>query len=116
MKFLIPYVKRPVQPQIYSTFLVVIGAMKETKPGVWVSVGDYLFEEHRTPQALPLPRPIEYADMEVECQVCHARFSWRELEYDDHEDPDNAYSTNSKCPVCGAWDCCELELENLPDV
>jgi len=52
---------------------------------------------------------VEYQDTEVQCENCSSKFDWTELESDSTDD---YYSSSTICPN-GAWDCCELEFENL---
>lgn len=56
----------------------------------------------------------DYEDIEVECEDCGAKFSYKELK--DYYDDYCAYITNI-CPKCNSGFCCEVEFEKLtPEV
>lgn len=57
------------------------------------------------------PYEFSYLPTEVCCEECGARFPHMDLEYD--ESCDGECITYSRCPVCGEWDCCTLEMEPL---
>lgn len=49
----------------------------------------------------------------VKCEECNATFSHEYLESDVADCGDN-YSSQV-CPVCGEWDCCEIEYEDIQE-
>lgn len=49
----------------------------------------------------------------VQCEYCNAHFNHEDLEY-DCEDLDSGW-TETKCPKCGGWECCEIEYEKLSE-
>lgn len=51
-----------------------------------------------------------YAPTEVQCQECEAKFLHTDFSSDSSGD--DAYS-NTICPLCGEWDCCDVEFEQL---
>jgi len=71
------------------------------------------FVRGMTPEGLWL---FDYEDTEVECHTCHARFSYEDLKADAIGDGngDEIWS-NSICPKCGEWDCCEIEYESIEE-
>ena len=54
-----------------------------------------------------------YSDTMVQCNSCLKKFDYAELELDwiDYLDA----RTDTKCPFCEAWDCCEIEYEKLSE-
>ena len=63
------------------------------------------------------PHLFEYEDTPVECDNCHEKFSYKELEADAMQDGDGEETwSNWICPKCGEWDCCELEFESVESV
>jgi len=54
------------------------------------------------------PNPI------LTCDNCGGRFKRNELQSDcmDSGDGDEIFS-DTICPLCGEWNCCELEFERL---
>jgi hypothetical protein len=59
---------------------------------------------------MPIPTfAYDHVPTEVECDECGERFPHAELESDDDDDG----WTDTRCPRCGAWGCCELEFERL---
>jgi hypothetical protein len=62
---------------------------------------------------------FEYNDIEISCRRCESRFPISKLEsdyvvYGDGISGD-AFS-DSICPKCGEWDCCDLEYEKPEEV
>ncbi len=69
-----------------------------------------------------LPGPkyyYDYAPSELECKNCKSKFQSNELKYDNREDydgEDEYYSSSDTiCPVCGEWDCCDVEFEEFKE-
>lgn len=61
---------------------------------------------------MPIPTySYNYEDKKVECDNCNSRFNYKSLKYDESSD-NYSYSV---CPVCGTWDCVELEYEKIED-
>ena len=59
-----------------------------------------------------LPEPeyfYKYKKTKVKCNECGSEFCHDQLEADSCMD---AYS-NTICPVCGMWECCDIEYENI---
>ena len=61
-----------------------------------------------------LPEPewlYEYDNYEVECDWCGAIFDWKKLK--SWTDGDEYYYRESDtiCPECGEWDCCQIEFQ-----
>jgi len=56
----------------------------------------------------------EYHDRNVVCRECGCSFPHGDLEadYDGYGEDDEVWS-NSICPVCGEWDCCDFVFEEL---
>jgi DNA-directed RNA polymerase subunit RPC12/RpoP len=64
----------------------------------------------QTAMHAPIPTfSCDHVPTEVECDECGERFPHTELESDDDDDG----WTDTRCPRCGAWGCCELEFERL---
>jgi len=61
----------------------------------------------------------KYRKIKVKCNECKETFYNTELEYGEIDECSccgNGYSySNTKCPKCGEWDCCELEYEKIED-
>jgi len=53
---------------------------------------------------------FQYVQAVVECKECHERFDHSELDSDEIDD--DTWS-DRVCPKCGAFDCCEIEYEEL---
>jgi hypothetical protein len=55
----------------------------------------------------------KYLPYDVECDTCYKKFDHTELMSDriDYE-----WYTNTQCPYCGRWNCCEIEYEKIEDV
>jgi hypothetical protein len=56
---------------------------------------------------------FKYEPTFVTCTECGSMFSHEYLESDEANRGDN-YSSEV-CPVCGEWDCCEVEYEDIRD-
>jgi len=87
-----------------TTFLV---------PGRWQQDADG--SRHRDIQVVhaSCPEPgflFEYEPTMVECSECHQKFLHTELRSDSFDD--GSYS-DTICPKCGAWNCCEIKYERL---
>ena len=55
-------------------------------------------------------------DQEIECQECHAKFSYQKLKSDATGWGGDEDWSNVICPACGTWDCCEFQFERVdPD-
>lgn len=67
------------------------------------------------------PYLYEYRPTRVQCYSCKAKFPHTELESDvedcgcsQYDDCCGCYKdTDTKCPKCGNWNCCELEYEDI---
>lgn len=46
----------------------------------------------------------------IKCEVCNEEFYHSELEYDCY---DWGRCSDTICPKCHDWDCCELEFEDI---
>jgi hypothetical protein len=72
--------------------------------------------ERETIETTSLDNPkwyFEYVPTFVICGECGSMFSHEYLKSDDSDCGDN-YSS-CVCPVCGEWDCCEVEYEDIQD-
>ena len=56
---------------------------------------------------------FKYEPTFVKCTKCGSTFSHEYLESDEADCGDN-YSSRI-CPVCGEWDCCEIEYEDIKE-
>jgi hypothetical protein len=54
-----------------------------------------------------------YIHKKVKCNTCKKSFMSNELQYDSDEIDDVCTNTDSKCPKCGKWDCCNIKYENI---
>jgi len=60
----------------------------------------------------PIPLySYDHAAVEVECDECGERFPHTDLVSDD----DGEFYCKTICPRCGAWGCCELDMERLTE-
>lgn len=60
---------------------------------------------------------FKYEDTEIQCGRCHNVFDSDLLESDSDEDADgNYYHSETICPKCHAWHCCEVQYEKLDDI
>lgn len=70
---------------------------------------DVVCVDHDEPRWL-----FRYEPTQVTCDACGATFDHKRLKsssaYDD--DSREEWFSDTICPVCGEWDCCELEYEN----
>ena len=58
----------------------------------------------------PQPKLLyEYENSLVICKDCQEQFPQTELLSNECDD----YFSDTICPYCGIWNCCELEFENL---
>ena len=63
---------------------------------------------------------FRYEDTEVKCSRCKHKFSHEDFESDSRDYYDgydeNIEFSDTCCPNCGKWDCCEIEYEEINDV
>lgn len=64
------------------------------------------------------PPPVySYEPTMVQCDECHDEFIHTELKKESglwgEGDYEKAVESDTVCPKCGAWDCCELEFESV---
>ena len=61
---------------------------------------------------------VKYKPTQVECDECHEGFLHTDMASDNalwgEGDLERTVESDTVCPKCGAWDCCELEFEQLP--
>lgn len=57
---------------------------------------------------------FEYNPTLVKCESCNVWFEHTKLKSDSNEDSDYSYYfSNTVCPYCGDWDCCQIEYEKM---
>ena len=56
---------------------------------------------------------FDYVPTDVRCSSCGAAFDHRLLESDAMPTNEGEIYSEVVCPECGAWDCCEVEFEEL---
>lgn len=63
----------------------------------------------------PAPKYLfEYNPTLVKCESCNIWFEHTKLKSDSNEDSDyNYYFSDTVCPYCGEWDCCQIEYEKI---
>lgn len=110
--FVIPYISKRRNP--HRGF----AGSREFIPGretVTVDADGVTYEREMidvTAMTGPSPYLYEYENTVVECNRCGARFGWKELLDRDCETPNgDDYASSRVCPVCGEWDCCDLEFQ-----
>jgi len=63
-----------------------------------------------------IPEPnylYTHIDQSIECSSCHSQFPYQQLKSDAISlGCDEAWS-NTICPVCGNWDCCDISFEHV---
>jgi hypothetical protein len=59
------------------------------------------------------PYSYDHVAVEVECDECGERFPHGDLISDESDDGEDYCTTI--CPRCGAWGCCELDMEQLTE-
>lgn len=89
--------------------------------GMSAGGGEPTLEVVRSQPVQPLysltPEPawwFEYVPTRVECAYCGASFPHTELGTDADDAGEDYHCSDTVCPRCGAWDCCQLVYEN-PD-
>jgi hypothetical protein len=58
---------------------------------------------------------FEYAHTKVQCCHCEAVFDYYLLESDCSIDIDGETYSDTICPKCHGWDCCEMEFEEFDE-
>ena len=59
----------------------------------------------------------KYENTNVKCESCGEIFGNNLLEEDGDEDADgNYYHSETICPKCHCWNCCEVKYEKLDDI
>lgn len=67
-----------------------------------------------TLQHLPVDKySYQYEDINIICSICGESFKLSELEYLENDDDWNYDSTETGCPICLGWDCCEIYYETI---
>jgi len=57
----------------------------------------------------------DYKPTKVTCKYCKETFNHTELDCDSIESDDYYSYSETVCPKCDRWDCCELEYEDIKD-
>jgi len=63
-----------------------------------------------------LPEPdyfYKHSGMKIQCEYCKAEFDASELESDCSDCIDFHISSDTICPKCKKWDCCEIECQTI---
>lgn len=57
----------------------------------------------------------KYKIIKLTCDSCGQQFNSNELKSEDFEDASGDYysSSDTVCPKCGAWDCCDVSFESI---
>jgi len=64
----------------------------------------------------PVPNySFKYLETLVECEECHAQFSYKKLGSDSIGDGDNKQHLDNICPICGIAYCCSITFEKFND-
>src|SRR5437879_2237461 len=73
---------------------------------------------YRTVKHPPVPEfSFGYQDTIIKCSECDKSSEIADLEYDSkYEGKDKVASSETICPHCGAWDCCQLEYQQVDDL
>lgn len=67
--------------------------------------------------SIPKPRiglvipHFKYQNIEIKCHSCEEIFRLNDLEADEIWENEEEYYSNTVCPKCGEFYCCELEYE-----
>ena len=61
------------------------------------------------------PFLFKYLPQLVQCVDCFAVFDWSLLESNSYYDEDEDIWTNTQCPYCKNWECCDIEFEKLSE-
>lgn len=78
-----------------------------------VSVEEVDHKEYVDALGKPPKYFYSYADTMVQCNCCLKKFNYGELESDRSDDLSDG--TDTQCPFCKKWDCCEIEYERLSE-
>lgn len=65
-----------------------------------------------------LPEPeyfYSYQSVKVTCTACGSTFSSDELQSDSIYNGEDEFFSFSVCPICGAFDCCDIEYETISE-
>lgn len=73
------------------------------------------FQELNFMRPIP-PYSFEYRRTKVKCSYCDSSFTHDKLKSDSMEDDDHYSHSDKICPVCGEWECCQLEYESLEGI
>lgn len=57
----------------------------------------------------------DYCPTLVECEWCCEKFDYSDLEYDCSDPEYDGGWTETACPKCGFWECCQIEYEKLSE-
>lgn len=61
------------------------------------------------------PFLFKYLPQLVQCVDCFKVFDWSLLKNHSYFDEDEDIWTDTECPHCGNWDCCDIEFEKLSE-
>lgn len=86
--------------------------MNEGVPGLIFSLNqDHIRINSLTPESDYF---YKYKNKKVQCYSCKSSFDHTNLKSgSDYDDDDFYIANNTICPVCGTWDCCEVEYETI---
>lgn len=110
-----------VRRQYYCGRLTVEESIKlEDRPEQW-EPSDYVISRHQPCERLYSSMPerkyfFAYLPTPVKCEDCGAEFDYKELQNFEVDYGDDYSTTNTGCPKCLAWDCCNLRYEKIEDL
>jgi hypothetical protein len=72
--------------------------------------------EYATINHFPSPQYLyEYENIDIKCCICDETFKSDNLESDSFNDDDDYYYSDTVCPKCSAWNCCEVKYESIEE-
>ena len=84
----------------------------DEKPDVNISVDI----ERQYINHFPIPEySYEYENTKVVCDSCEKEIMTKDLESEEFYDGEDDYFSDTVCPICGAFDCCDLIYESIED-
>lgn len=80
----------------------------------WVRFNMKMEQNYQTIHHPPIAKySYKFKDKQLKCNFCKSKIMYSQLKSDSGEFGEHSFEV---CPICGAWDCCELKFEHINDV
>jgi len=64
----------------------------------------------------PIPEySYDYENTKVICNSCEKEIMTKDIQSEEYFDGEDDYYSDTVCPLCGAFDCCDLSHESIED-